>query len=326
MVHALVSAVNTVDMAGVVERAIQFYRVELAKPTSLWSGAKNALITPSSWILLSLAEFARSAHWSNLKDDEKKEVRAWIKQGVTILLGLQTTAGGWTPLGSKKQLDLRTLPTVTVLWSLAAVLRARSAVELSEDETKACVTAVGRGWDFLMESSTELAGDRWWDPNPHRGWRQKCVGLTLLTYGVLFVVSEALSEVTRGNDTARPGTDRLQQWLKNQHNAIMRQLDHCLHRDLEDMEADGPWDHIVSDQDGTSREIPITYFDWPTSALFALRLSKSAKCYDYSDAAREQVLSNLLANAAKSQEHAYSFRLAMILIASAVDGPILGMT
>jgi hypothetical protein len=78
----------------------------------------------------------------------------------------------------------------------------------------------------------------------------------------------------------------------------------------------------VSDQTGNSVEVSISYFDWPTSALFALRMSKAAELYNYADALREQTLANMLVETEKSQDLSYSFRLAMTLIAAAVDGPI----
>lgn len=323
VIHGLVGAVDRVDMAGVTDRSLDYLREELKRAGTLWTAARDPLIVSSAWTLLAMTTVATSKHWENIGSAHKEEVREWIREGVLQLANAQTGSGAWTSLGSQRDTDIRSLPTVVALWAIAGVIAARSQAEISEDLVRAGARSLDRGWRFLRDHCEGSEREMWWDPNPQREWRQRSSALTLLTYGVLLAAAKILEDTP--DDPVRQIGATIREWSVPKHDPMMRNVDHCLHRGLEDNEADDPWDHLVQDRDGRAREVPITYFDWPTSALFALRLCKVANLYDISDATRERELTNALIRAPKSLDQAYSFRLAMILISTSVNGPVASL-
>jgi hypothetical protein len=171
-----------------------------------------------------------------------------------------------------------------------------------------------------MDTFVDEGRDGFWDPNPRRGWRQRSSSLTLFTYAILLRLEAALREFD--GQQLHTETKALTQWLDARRKRITCHIDHCLHRDLDDHESDGPWDHVVTDRAGLECPTDITYFDWPTSALLALRLSRATKRYDHSDALREQHLNSRLSGRADQFHRWYSFRLSMVVIAAASSGPL----
>lgn len=312
--HAIAS-INSSATAAAVLRALTYYEAKLPVEDTYWRPGKGVLVTPASWVLLSLAAVARGPNYKAALEVHPTRISDWLNVGAKRLVALRTGDGAWTPAGSHDALDGRTLPTIVSLWALAEVVAVRDKASLQEDTLSEIAVALRDGCTFLLTSLQNEQDEKYWDANPKRPWRKKCSALTLFTFAALLSLVDTLSE--EGPIGMQDQVTKLRGWAKKERDAIMRHIDHCLHRGLDDNEADAPWDNLVKDETEASlKDFPVTYFDWPTSALFALQQCKKVDMYDHADAVREQRLTTQLTNAEDQLERQYTFRLAMILISS----------
>ncbi|MDP1624270.1 MAG: hypothetical protein Q8L64_00720 [bacterium] len=311
--YGLIKTINDVQLIPHIRKIIHYYERALVEEPTIWSTSKSPNIVVSGWALISMIEFYSTKSYREIFESEAVNIHKWIVDGLNSIVLLQLHNGGWATMGNEEA-DLRIFPTSVSVWALSIAVRDRESLNLNQEQVADLYKAILQGVNNLKISYNKELGV--WDSNPNRNWVQKNNALTLLTYGILMKVEQIV--VKYGNSyESQKLLNELTPWLNSQYEQIMGHVDHCLGRDINDNEADAPFDDLMSTPEGS--KAPVTYYDWIYCAYLALRASRLSKRSTIRDAVREKQIIDVLVKHREWLPNWYTYKTALILIASSID-------
>lgn len=314
--HGLVACFNNISLVSKTSRVVTYYEKLGMHGEALWSEGENpVLLAPNAWAIISLEEIARKDGLAeSLLPDTFNKATQMCARGLDRLVNLQLTNGGWAPAG-KFDDDLRIFPTTIATWAISLAVKHHASLGLSAEQMTRLDSSLVRAVELLQK--TYNGNENTWDNNPTRPFPRKMIGLTLIAYTALSV-AETSFRAMMGKRNSIHAVRSLEKWLDNIHGPVFAHVEHCLYRDIDDAETDGPYDNVI----GTATDfvIPIVFYDWIPAAMLAIYASKITGRYrGVVDALRERRLTEIVSNHSNNAYSWYTYRLAVTAIASSYN-------
>lgn len=314
--HGFILGFNDITLIHKTNKVLSYYQSVGRSGEALWSeNQKNFLLIPATWALISLEELvSKEGYPESLSESTFKSAVEMVHSGLEKLKLLQLTNGGWAPAGNIDD-DLRIFPTAIAIWALALAVKHQKALNLEREQLKETITSLSLAIELMKKKFDN--NNYMWDNNPSRSVLRRISGLTLLVYMALSEADVALNSL-KGSIQNHLSSNILHKWLDSIHEPIMAHIDFCLHRDIEDLETDGPYDNIIKAK--IDSIIPIAFYDWLPAAMLAINASKITGRYKpVRDALREKRLTETLVKYNSHLPNWYTYRLAVIVIASSLS-------
>lgn len=313
VLHGLLGNYDTAKMVQYSTEAINFYDGLTNKNEVLWSNnwkTKNILLVPNFWAIISMCKIiSKNTYETILPNGMHAKTINNVTRGVVSILELQQPTGGW---GShSKNSVYRYFPTTMAIWALSEALRINDFLRLESAQRGKIETAIDSAVQLLIQDyNKDLA---LWPNVPGRNPKRNTVSLSLFSFAVLSIVQK-----THYYSLKQEG--QLKDFLKSIHEDMMKHVDYCLGKDIEDIETDEPYDNETIDSNGVTS---IMFYDWLPVAMLAIYASKLNGTYkDFYDSIREKRIRDITIQHVDEMNDWYSYRLAVMLIGISINKTI----
>jgi hypothetical protein len=263
------------------------------------------------WTILALIKIITVIPKEDLEDKNYKMACTMITQGLSSILNLKLSNNGWAPSSDKEQpTDYRLHPTIISLWLLSEILLNTEKLNISETNKNKIINILNQSIYNIIENYNKKQGG--WSNAPYEE-AGKNIGnnsLSLYVFSILIIIKNNLHTIEFSNK------ENLSKFLIEKHNLMMKKVDNCLLRGVEDNETDGPYDNAVNFK---SETLSVTFYDWLPMVILAINTSKLNGIYGKSDSFREKRLYTILNNHKDDMKNWYTYRLALMLIGFSIN-------